>query len=273
MLSVAASFGQVSFFPEISGWKVTQDDPVYDANNLWDIIDGAADLYLEYEFVDLHIARYIRSDSIEVKVEIYRHGTEADAFGIYSQERDPRYNFIQIGVQGYLQKGVLNFLDGLYYIKMSTYQTGSNAQQAMLMIAKKLSENLKQNISWPKNVLLFPTAGKLPNTEQYVARNFLGYSFLNKAYVAAYKDSVLFKLFIIEAESPEKADIMIAEYLNAVPKRSVKNLGIVKYQVTDANAGMIEFQKFDNYVVGVMNCPDRKTCEKYINEAAANLVK
>ena len=156
IISTSLSFGQESPFPHLPGWKVTQDDPVYDANNLWDIIDGAADLYLEYAFIDLHIARYISTDSIEVKAEMYRHASSEDAFGMYSQERDTGYNFIQVGVQGYLQQGILNFLTGSYYIKLSTYQTGSKAQEAMLTIGRTLALHLKQSNTMPKFFQVFP---------------------------------------------------------------------------------------------------------------------
>ena len=131
-IAVYVSYAQESLFPQISGWKITQDDPVYTANNLWDIIDGAADLFLEYSFIDLHIARYISTDSIEVKVELYRHASDVDAFGIYSQERDTGYHFIPLGIQGYIQQGVLNFLTGSYYIKLSTYRAGDKAQEALI---------------------------------------------------------------------------------------------------------------------------------------------
>ena len=66
---------QQSLFPEIPGWNVNVENEVYDANNLWDIIDGAADLFLEYSFIDLHTARYINADSVEVRVEVYRHNS------------------------------------------------------------------------------------------------------------------------------------------------------------------------------------------------------
>ena len=159
-----------------------------------------------------------------MKAELYRHASDVDAFGMYSQERDTGYNFIQLGVQGYLQQGVLNFLTGSYYIKLSTYQTGNNAQNAMQTIGRMLAEHLKQNNAMPKLFRVFPAEGKLTNTEQYIARNFLGYSFLNSAYVSSYKDGSLFKIFVIESATPEKANAMLAEYLKTVPKESMTEL-------------------------------------------------
>ena len=120
-LTIYDIYGQGSLFPEIKGWNFTEENEVFDANNLWDVIDGAADLFLEYSFVDLQIGRYISDGGIEVKVEIYRHNNPLNAFGIYSQERNPEYHFIQVGTQGYIEESVLNFLDGVFYIKLSTY--------------------------------------------------------------------------------------------------------------------------------------------------------
>jgi hypothetical protein len=270
LISVSVLYGQEPLFPEIPNWRLTQSDPVYDANNLWDIIDGAADLYLEYAFVNLHIARYVNADSIEVKVELYRHSTEADAFGIYSQERDPKYNFIDIGVQGYLQQGVLNFLDGVYYVKLSTYQTGDKAQEAMKRIAQRIDDSLKQKNSWPDVMQLFPALGKLANAEQYVAKNFLGYSFLNTAYVATYKDSTVFKIFIIQTESSKNAERITTEYLKAVPKESITELDDNTYEIHDAHVGVIELRRVHRYVYGSINCTNPKTrnyCLKQVTSA------
>jgi hypothetical protein len=266
-------YSQESLFPQIPGWNITQDDPVYTSNNLWDIIDGAADLYLEYAFVDLHIARYINSDSLEVKAELYRHGSDADAFGMYSQERDSGYNFIQLGVQGYLQQGVLNFLTGSYYIKLSTYQTGSKAQDAMLMIGRKLVEQLRQNNSMPKHFMIFPGKGRLRNSEQYVARNYLGYSFLNAAYVVSYRESSPFKVFTIESATKDKAQEMIGAYLHAVPKDSVTTLGSNTYEIHDPHSGLIGLQLVDRYIFGVVNYADMKTRDQCLKELATTISK
>lgn len=272
-LSMPSLYGQESFFPQFPGWKITQDDPVYNANNLWDAIDGAADLYLEYAFVDLHIARYISADSIEVKAELYRHASSEDAFGMYSQERDTGYNFIHMGVEGYLQQGVLNFITGSYYIKLSTFQTGNKAQEGMQTIGRILAEHLKQNNTMPKLFQVLPEERKLPHTEQYVARNFLGYSFLNSAYMAAYKDSSAFKIFVIDAVVQEKAKAILAEYLKAIPKNAVTKIDTEKYQIQDPHIGVMGVQVFDRYVCGIINCFDHSTSDRYLKKMSASLLR
>ncbi len=117
-----------SLFPIVPGWTVTTDTTVYTPDNLYDLIDGAADVYLSYGFTDLHLANYRDGKGTEVRVELYRHNTPANAFGIYSQERKPDYHFISVGAQGYRDEGVLNFLAGRYYVKVSTHAPGARPQ-------------------------------------------------------------------------------------------------------------------------------------------------
>ena len=271
--SGSLSQAQESLFPQIPSWKITQDDPVYTANNLWDIIDGAADLYLEYAFVDLHIARYISTDSIEVKVELYRHASDVDAFGMYSQERDTSYHFIPLGVQGYIQQGVLNFLTGCYYLKLSTYQTGEKAQESLSIIGGRLEERLKQHNAIPQLFTVFPSAGKLMNTELYVAHNFLGYRFLNSAYVTTYKDSSAFKVFLMELATPEKAHAVISEYFKVIPKGAVTQLAFDSYQIQDSNNGLIRLQVLDRFICGMIPSADIKAQDQFLLQLKSNLLK
>ena len=42
-------------FPEVKDWNLTVLPDVYTPGNLWDLINGAAESYLSYNFVDLHL--------------------------------------------------------------------------------------------------------------------------------------------------------------------------------------------------------------------------
>jgi hypothetical protein len=74
--------GQDYNFPELKGYKISYNYPVYTPDNLWDYIDGAADTYLAFGFENLHIAEYSKGKNI-IKVEIYKHPDNVQAFGIY----------------------------------------------------------------------------------------------------------------------------------------------------------------------------------------------
>lgn len=213
----------------------------------------------------MHLARYMRNDNIEIKAELYKHATPLDAFGIYSQERDPGYKFMQLGVQGYIEEGILNFLDGVYYIKLSTIQKGDKAQEALILIAKKLDDHLKQDNSFPPVLKYFPAESRQPNSEKYVSQNFLGHSFFKSVITAVYGNSAPYSAFIINAETKENSAIVLNKYLTVVSKANPAKIGNDHYQINDELNGLIEMVLHNNYIYGVIGCSDTVKKKNLLN--------
>jgi hypothetical protein len=243
-------------FPQIEGWQLSQDGTVYNPNNLFDVIDGAADLFLEYDFQDLHIGRYAKDD-LEVKAELYKHGSAVDAFGIYSQERFPDYHFIDLGLQGYIEKGSLNFLSGMYYVKISTIQEGPAAQDAMLLVAKAIEKHLQQEEVWPAMLAFFPAEKKKAYSEQYIAKNFLGYSSLNRTFVASYDNGTSYKVFVIRFRTQDEATKALDSFIQTLPKSATKQEKAGKLEIRDPNNGLVEVVVSGYYLFGAA-CPEGK---------------
>jgi hypothetical protein len=264
-------YGQNNLFPQIDGWKIEVDKLVYDSSNLWNIIDGAADLFLEYSFIDLHTARFTNTAGIEIKAELYKHSSPLTAFGMYSQEKDPEYKFIKLGTQGYIEPGAINFLDGSYYVKLSSNQSGDAVQKSLQLIAEKIALNLKQEVQLPVILQKFPEEQKQANSEQYVAQNFLGYSFLKSAFTATYKSSQSFKAFIIETDNQEAAGSILDKYIQIIPKSNLIKTGDNFYDINDPNNGQIYIALKDRYVYGVINCSEKETGIKLLEGITNNL--
>jgi hypothetical protein len=116
-----ASPAQELVLPGLTGYKIKTGYPVFLPENLWDFINGAADTYLAYGFVDLHVAEYKKGKGV-IKLEIYKHTDNTMAFGIYSTERSPSFRFVNLGAQGYIADGTINFFKGSYYVKIKHIQ-------------------------------------------------------------------------------------------------------------------------------------------------------
>jgi hypothetical protein len=142
LLLVSGSAAKDLQFPEMTGWKPSGDVHIYTPRNLYEYINGAADLYLACEFEQLDVAEYINEKKASVVVEAYRHRTPRDAFGIYSQERLPESHFIDIGAQGYIDKNILNFVNGHYYVKINSFNTGDDDRAVLQAFAQKVAEHL-----------------------------------------------------------------------------------------------------------------------------------
>lgn len=204
---------QDELFPPMKGWTVGHPYPVYLPGNLWDYINGAADAFLSYDFVDLNIAEYIKGKK-KIKVEIYRHKSPVHAFGMYSMERSEDLNFVNIGAQGYHQDDVLNFFCFNFYVKMFANSTDRKTYAGMEKLAANISKRLGSHPAFPPPLTYFPGEGKLANTESYVARNFLGHAFFNDVYTARYDfGSGRFQLFITPRASADECRRLLTSYL------------------------------------------------------------
>jgi RNAse (barnase) inhibitor barstar len=255
-----------SLYPSLKGWTFSEDETVYNPDNLWDVIDGAADLFLEYGFVDLRIGRYHKGEDSEIKVELYRFDSMADAFGMYSQERNPKHAFIDIGVQAHREEGVLNFLTGVYYVKIMTHIRGQEALDAMTTISKSLNTHLMQENKWPRILNLLPEQQKHPNSEQYIARNFLGYAFFRQAYVAQYGNDKTFRIFVIAANSSAEASSAFNEFVKTSPGGAIDTSTFELYSVRDRYNGLVELLREGNFIAGTVDLEDRSLAKTYIDD-------
>ncbi|MFH0992344.1 MAG: DUF6599 family protein [bacterium] len=267
----AQTVSDKQLFPAIPGWKLKIEPQVYVPDNLWDAIDGAADLFLEYGFVNLHIARYEKSDSYEIKVELYRHNSLVNAFGMYSQERAPEYRFIQLGAQGYFATAVLNFMAGEYYVKLTSSKSDKAAEKDLLLIGNKIAGALKQPIQMPRSLALLPKASRHVNSEQFVAKSFLGYSFFNGVFTANYGTANPYKLFLIETENPVKAEELLATYRKTLPINAMTKQDGNSYLAADPHNGTIGLMLQNKFLCGIINSEDASVRQKAMKDFMESL--
>lgn len=257
-------------FPELDGWEVKQEYPVYFPGTLWDYINGAADSYLSYHFRELYIAEYLKGD-ISFKVEIYRHDTPLDAFGIYSQERSPDYHFIDLGIQGYREGSLIHFLADKYYVKVRTHSASGEVESAMMSIASSVTENIGGVDHFPETLAMFPGKGKKPETEIYTAENFLGHSFLGSAFTAEYsRDGKSFKMFIIVRENKTDCLKLLEHYFKFAEKKE-NPPGEGEIIIADKYNGKIVAFWHKNMIFGTVNLEDSKIQRQVISEIKESL--
>jgi len=211
--SVVLLNAQEISLPDLQGYKRSENYPVYTSGNLWDFIDGAAEVYLSYNFIDLHVAEYTKGRNV-IKLEIYKHKDNTQAFGIYSSERSPSFRFVNIGAQGYKTDGAINFFKGRFYIKIRTFASSEKVLQMTEKLALKVSDMLPGESSFPVALTEFPEAGRKKNEESYIRENVLGHGFLQDAFRAIYETGdISFSIFLIEKSSVEESRKTVSAYL------------------------------------------------------------
>jgi hypothetical protein len=171
------------------------DSSFYKADTLYQYIDGAADVYLLYDFQIL-LHQDFKSGAAEVTVDIYDMGKPEDAFGIYSAERSPDYKYIPIGAEGYSSKGVLNFFQDRYYVKLAGSGTGADA--LLDQFAHTLSTRIGGTRTLPTVLSKLPPLHRVRHSERYIRKDPLGHAFLAPAYVVTY------------TATPKKGELLIS---------------------------------------------------------------
>jgi len=251
-------------FPEIAGWRQSGEVQTFSPKTLFEYINGDADLYLMYDLQELKVTEYLNEKKASVIVDVYRHKTPTHAFGIYSQERLPNANFLDIGAQGYIEQNILNFLTGPYYVKINSFNTGAEDQEILLAFANKVAENLGEKGTLPTLLNSFPRDGKVKNSEKFIAKNFLGYSFLHSAFTCDYELSgKKFKLFAIAPADKAECRNIIQKYLEQTGKIE-KNVAEGRRLIPDPHHGEIDLYWQGRYIWGILNLNEASLRSTYL---------
>jgi hypothetical protein len=259
-----------NIFPDQSGWELSTDFPVYTPENLWDYINGAADSYLSFEFQDMVMAEYSRGKNT-IKVEVYHHKDNNNAFGIYASERSSDFDFLDIGAQGYRRGSILNFLAGDYYIKINASSDKEKVVKTMLRIAESLAKNISPDAKFPPILELFPQDGKIAHRESFIARNYLGHEFFCNVFTASYEiGEENFTAFISKKSDPDECKMLLENYYNFTgQKMSIIPEG--KHLIKDKYNGNIHLVWAGNVLYGVIDCSDQDIVNRYLTLIGKNI--
>jgi len=254
-------------FPELPGYKKVSNYPVYGPDKLWNFINGAADTYLAYGFVNLHVIEY-KKGKIVIKLEIYRHSDNIMAFGIYSTERSPSFRYMNLGAQGYIADGAINFFKGNYYVKIRTYSKIEKVLQSEESLALKVSNMLEGDSKMPAMLSQFPETGKKINEEIYINESVLGHKFLNKAYKGAYQiGSDNFSIYIMQNINREEVKNTVNAYITSTGMDPVES-ETGRYMLKDGYNGTIFLAWKDNLIVIIAGLSKDQTedADRYASE-------
>jgi len=267
--------GAPSLFPSLQGLKSPEEPAEYTAENLFEYINGAADVFIGYDFQHLYSMNYSGSSGESITADVYVHSDRANGFGIYSQEKPREGEFLAIGTEGYYEEGILNFFQGRHYVKISAFDLGDRDREILSDLAGRISRRIPDKPGFPRILQAFPASNRLPNSERFLRRNFLGHSFLENAFTCDYSfENRKVQPFIIAAESPDAARTMVETYLDFARARDSKiTLESNSATFTDPyyrSRGPLTLQWRGAYVWGLFS-PDAALSERMTKEIGSAL--
>jgi hypothetical protein len=199
----------------------------YLPETLYQYMDGGADIYVLYEFQTL-LHQEFRAKAVDVTVDVFDMGVPDNAFGMYASERSPSYEFIAIGAEGYRNQGILNFLQGSYYVKLAAFGEGADA--VLDQFARALAAKIGGKAEFPALLRQLPQTSRKPHSEQYLLKDPLGLSFLGPAYVASYdtgrkESTLLVSVAANAAEAQERMKRLVEHFTKSGKCDAAPELG------------------------------------------------
>jgi len=205
---------------DVKGWQMLEEPRFFQADNLWEYINGGADAYLTYGFKEVVTVGYENKDSeSDILVDVYQMENPVNTFGIYSSERSPGYNYIEMGTEGYLAGTSLNFWKGSYYIKIVSHTESDAVKEEMRKFADAIALKITETSEEPAAVAMFPADGMIEKSVRYIARDILGQTFFTNGFSADYTvDGKDLKAFLIFLSDEETAKSSFSSYKDFIGK-------------------------------------------------------
>ncbi len=128
---------------EINGWTAVDSVEVYDRDNIFDYLDGGAEVYLQQGLTALSVIQFDNSKRENITVELYEMAEEKGAYGIFSTLHEN----VQpgIGEQYEYQAGSLCFWQDNMYVCIVANSGEDSYKETILQLAKYISGKMSQS--------------------------------------------------------------------------------------------------------------------------------
>ena len=176
----------------------------YVGDSLYEYIDGGAEVYHMYKFIEVVTASY-KFGETEIVADIYSFKDADMAYGMYSTLRPDSPKIVSLGVEGFTFGSSLDFVKGNFIIRLIGYDDTPGTETAIKMLSIELNKAISGKTSKPEMFLLFPLDNKIEYTDKIFAESFLGRQFLTNVYTIGYQiESDTVTLFISDDENGSK---------------------------------------------------------------------
>ena len=253
----------------------------YDADTLFEKINGKAPLYTDAGFQQLFCRRFIHRDQPDLWMEVYLFdmATPHNAFCVFSAQRRPDSETLEffVGRRGYRSGNGLFGMCGHYYLELIGSVESDELWLAMRSVAKALAEKLAEFDEGLDNDLsLWPQEDLRDQSFKYKVNGAFGCKELDRVFSAAYQiDEQPLVGFFSRRDDDAAANDLAATYT----KFLVDNGGQVLHQNHQDYSGTVIdiYGMFEiifttgNYVVGIHEADELASGEKLVRRLFTRL--
>ena len=288
----------------IDNWHRSREVQIIDTTNIFDYMDGGAELYLGYRFKNLEVLEYQSENSNNILVEIYQMENSDDAFGLLSldwsgepviiRKQPDSLSTIAPVERALYGSGLLRLATSNYYIRVMAYRETSDVKNTVVHIGEILYQNYTPepriveqlpdltNIGWKMN------PNKIAFFRSYMVLNSLFYlshqnlldldqsvNAITVTYNAQSTDNKLksIQLMILEYESNQKAMNALNHFIyEFLPDSNIViNSGESQFNESfKIEEGWLACKLENNIISLVFNVPDKNSAGEILDHVYLN---
>ena len=162
-------------------WKLLEPPRIFGPENLYEEIDGEAELFLPYGMkrLTVGVVGERSAPGNEVRVELYRMESPRDAFGVYSQHRYPDQEITSVPPsEVILSETSADFYRGETFVRLRA-KPGEASRRLVAGLSKDLVASLPGDGGFPEEAaVLEKLPGMVRGSVIYQKRAMLGYECL-----------------------------------------------------------------------------------------------
>lgn len=227
-----------SLFPSaVDGWGKTEDQ-FYDRENLYEYIDGGAELYLSYGFQRVLSRRYHRDGQPMIVVDVFDMKESANAFGLFCHSREMVDSTYGQGSQSY--PGLLTFWKDRYYVSILASPETPESKKAIANLARKIEEKIDKTGELPEILKYLPQK----NLKEESIRYFTHHTWLNSHFFIA--DENIFQISeetpAVLARYPGQGILLIVIYPDPAPAQAAYQAYEKYFAAPNASQGTVQNQ-------------------------------
>lgn len=246
----------------VAGWERSGEVKVYVPDDLFDYMDGQAELYFVYNFEKLAVQEYQRGQEGPIIVEVYQVATPADAYGLFSFYTTGE--LLDLGAGGAVEPGLISFWQGRFYARVFAYREAE--QESLAALARQVAAGMPEEGELPELVTSLPQENLVPRSARFFHQklaldNLLWLGDENILNLSQQTDAVL----AVYTYGDTQTQLLVVEYPDAAMAEAahaaLEGSGLENLSAAGQSA---------QYLVAVFETPDQAIANELVQKALAS---
>jgi hypothetical protein len=127
---------------EIDGWQMDFEPELYVGDALYQLIDGGAEVYHQFGFVQALATQYSDADGRSISLEVFEMGDVDGARNIYADKTGGTGEPLDIGDEAAGEDYYLNFRSGRYLVTITGFDSDGETRAGIMALARAVANKL-----------------------------------------------------------------------------------------------------------------------------------